>query len=311
VAPIFNFQQGFGEYTYLEPSFYFGASDSSTRLAIYKGLRVARERLFGSYIYFPNYYQDAVVLGRAVESWLSETPPQPFFLLVHYMDPHDPYFEIPYNGRGVARVSEPNPPPSYAAEYKELYDQDVVYFDDHLSALLEDLHNRGLYEDSVVILTADHGEEFQEHGGWWHGTTLYEEQVYVPLIVKRAQEPKPGTTDAGFARTLDIAPTLMAAAGVPIASDFRGVDLFGRMRGTASSTLFAEEDLEGNVLTSLRHGDWKIITANQDNPRGLEPLELYNLAEDPGEKRNLAGDKPEEVARLLHLLEKERRQLRR
>jgi arylsulfatase A-like enzyme len=311
VAPIFNFQQGFGEYTYLEPSFYFGATDSATRLAIYKGLRVARERFFGSYIYFRNYYQDAEVLGDAVESWLSTNPPEPFFLLIHYMDPHDPYFEIPYNGRGVARVSEPNPPASRAAEYKRLYDQDVAYLDDQLAALLHGLQERGLYDDSAIILTADHGEEFQEHGGWWHGTTLYEEQVHVPLIVKRAREATPGSIETRFARTLDIAPTLMAAAGVPIPSDFTGVDLFGARAKTASLPLMAEEDLEGNVLTSLRHGDWKLIKANDDNPRGLQPLELYNLAEDPGEKRNLAGDEPEQVARLLHLLEKERRQLRR
>src|SRR5579862_3405561 len=104
VAPVFNFQQGFEEYTYLEPDFYFLATDSATRLAIYKGLRVLHERLYGERIYVNHYYQDAAVVDGAVERWLDNQPPRPFFLLIHYMDPHDPYFEHPYNGHGVARV---------------------------------------------------------------------------------------------------------------------------------------------------------------------------------------------------------------
>jgi arylsulfatase A-like enzyme len=307
LAPIFNFQQGFGEYEYLEPEFYFGASDSSTRLAIYKGLRVMRERLFGNYIYFSNYYQDAAVVGDRVQAWLDEKPPEPFFLLIHYMDPHDPYFEIPYNGRGVARVANPNPAAERAAELKGLYDQDVAYLDGHLSAILQDLQRRGLYENSAIALTADHGEEFHEHGGWWHGTTLYEEQLHVPLIIKRPNEPKPGERNSNLVRTLDIAPTLMMSVGLEVPEPFAGVNLFSA--AGSGGSLYAEEDLEGNVLSALRHADLKLITANQNNPRGLKPLELYDLAQDPLEKRNLAEERPQEVARMLHLLEKERRRV--
>src|SRR6185295_8017030 len=106
VAPVFNFQQGFDEFRYLEPSFYFGASDSATKLAIYKTLRMVRERFFSSRMYFQNYYQDAEVVGTHVNEWFDSSPPEPFFLFIHYMDPHDPYFEMPYNGKGVARVME-------------------------------------------------------------------------------------------------------------------------------------------------------------------------------------------------------------
>jgi arylsulfatase A-like enzyme len=305
VAPIFNFQQGFGEYTYLEPDFYFGASDSATRLAIYKGLRVARERLLGSYIYFNNYYQDAEILGRAVAEWLEQEPPQPFFLLIHYMDTHDPYFEIPYDGRGVARVNNPNPAAARAAGLRKLYDENVGYLDAHLAKLLAQLQERGLYEKSIVALVADHGEEFQEHGGWWHGTTLYEEQLRVPLVIKRAGESTPGTTEKIAARTLDVAPTLMVAAGVAVPEEFTGRDLFAQ-EANDGEPMFAEEELEGNVLASLRLGHWKIIAANPGNPRGLQPVELYHLGDDPLEKRNLAADQPQEAARMLALLEKHR-----
>jgi arylsulfatase A-like enzyme len=300
VAPIFNFQQGFGEYHYLEPAFYFWASDSATRLAIYKGLRIARERLGANRMYFYNYYQDAEVVGETVAKWLEAQRAHPFFLLIHYMDPHDPFFAIPYDGHAVARASTPNPPHGRQREMFEMYLQDVTYLDRHLGELLQRLRTLDLYDDTVIALVADHGEEFLEHGGWWHGTTLYEEQVHVPLIVKRAHESAGGTRRRDLVRTIDVAPTLAAAAGLSLPREFKGRDLFGAE--TAPEPLFAEEDLEGNVLTSLRIGDWKVITANPGNPRGLAAVELYDLSADPRELVNRAGSDPERVRALLEEL---------
>jgi arylsulfatase A-like enzyme len=299
VAPIFNFQQGFDEYSYLEPSFYFGATDSATKLAVYKGLRVGREKVSSS-MWVENYYQDADVVDAEVEQWLASKPPEPYFLFIHYMDPHDPYFEIPYNGRGVARVSTPNPPAERVEELHRLYRDDVRYFDGYLERLLERLRAGGAYDRSIVALTADHGEEFHEHGGWWHGTSLYEEQVHVPLFIKRAAEPAAGTVRNDIARTLDIAPTLAAAAGLPVPESFQGVDLF---TDTVDEPLLAEEDLEGNRLSSIHSGDWKLIIANPDNPRGLAPTELYNLSQDPGERTNLAAQEGGRVSEMLAQLE--------
>jgi arylsulfatase A-like enzyme len=168
------------------------------------------------------------------------------------------------------------------------------------------LQGRGLYDKSVVALVADHGEEFQEHGGWWHGTTLYEEQLRVPLVIKRPHETQPGAADSRPARTLDIAPTLMAAAGLEAPSEFAGSNLFDASRA-AEQAVFAEEELEGNVLATARQGDWKIITANVGNPRGLKSVELYHLGNDPHETRNLAEERPQETRRMLQLLEQRRR----
>jgi len=298
VAPVFNFQQGFEEYTYLAPDFYFWATDSVTQLAIYKGLRVLHERLFRDRIYFYHYYQDAQIVDDAVAKWLDQKPPHPFFLFIHYMDPHDPYFEIPYNGHGVARVITPNPPADQADRLHHLYMGEVTYLDRYLGLLISRLKSIGLYDDTVLAVTADHGEEFQEHGGWWHGTSLYQEQMHVPLIVKRAPEPRAGTVESRFARSLDIASTLMAAAGLQVPAEFEGQDLFAP-HGAQEPPLFAEEDLEGNVLASFRIGAWKLITANANNPRGLKPVELYDLSQDPGEHRNLALS---EVARTQEML---------
>jgi arylsulfatase A-like enzyme len=306
VTPIFNFDQGFGEFTYLEPSFYFGATNSATGLAVYKGLRVARERLAGSRMYFQHYYQDAHVVNDRVRRWLAEGPPEPFFLFIHYMDPHDPYFEIPYNGHGVARVMNPTPDPSEADRLRDLYAQDVAYLDEALAGMLGDLREKGLYDRTILALTSDHGEEFYEHQGWWHGTSLYEEVLHVPLLLKRPGEPLAGQKRVDLARTIDIAPTLMSAAGLPIPEPFLGIDLFA---GRVTEPLLAEQDFEGNRLTSLRVDDWKLAVANPGNPRGLPPTELFDLGADPGETRNLATSEPDRTAELAGILEDLRRRI--
>lgn len=305
VAPIFNFQQGFDEFHYLEPSFYFGASDSSTRLAVYKGLRAAREKI-SSKMWVQNFYQDAEVVDRNVEAWLASKPPEPFFLFVHYMDPHDPYFEMPYNGNAVARVSTPDPASERAEELHSLYRTDVRYLDQYLQELVDRLRQSGLYDRSIVAITADHGEEFHEHGGWWHGTALYEEQVHVPLVIKRAKEPESGKRRADVARSVDIGPTLVSAAGLPVPDAFQGIDLF---TSTVDEPVLAEEDLEGNRLTSIHSGEWKLITANRDNPRGLAPVELFNLADDPQEKSNLSASESDRVRDMMAQLEQLRTRL--
>ena len=100
------------------------------------------------------------------------------------MDPHDPYFEHPYNGKAIARVANPNPSPALAAEMQRLYTGEVQYLDQNFAKLLAKLRELGLYDDTLIVLTADHGEEFHEHGGFWHGLTLYDEQIRVPLLIK-------------------------------------------------------------------------------------------------------------------------------
>jgi arylsulfatase A-like enzyme len=298
VAPIFNLNQGFAEFEYIAPSFYFGASDSATKLAIYKGLRTARERFFADRVYYEHFYQDALVVNEHVGEWLASKPPEPFFLFVHYMDPHDPYFEMPYNGHGVARVMNPSPPLDRAEELHSLYLQGVRYHDDGLRALVEQLKQAGVYDSSAIAVTADHGEEFAEHGDWWHGTSLYEEQIHVPLVIVR-----PGRTEAGGrrsdpVRSIDIAPTLFGVAGLSPARAFQGVDLFA---GKVGEALVAEEDLEGNSIVSVRSGQWKLLEANRDNPRGLQPVELYDLDKDPGEKNNLAAAEAARVEELRRM----------
>ncbi|MFT4572176.1 MAG: arylsulfatase A-like enzyme [Hyphomicrobiaceae bacterium] len=296
VAPSFNFEQGFQRYRYLSPDFFFGATDSGSKLSFYSVLRLIRERFLSSSKWAEQYYQDAETVTDNVLPWLEANSSESFFTFIHYMDPHDPYFEIPYNGNAIARVNNPHPDASEAEHLRELYAANIGYFDGFLETLLKKLEDAGVYDDTVIALIADHGEEFYEHDGWWHGTTLYEEQIHVPIIIKRASQAGAGTRITDLVGLIDVSPTLVAAADLSAPSAWQGRDLFGAT--IPPTALYAEEDHEGNELESVRTTDFKLIVANEGNPRGLEAVELYSLKSDPGETNNLAASMPDKVAEL-------------
>jgi arylsulfatase A-like enzyme len=156
------------------------------------------------------------------------------------------------------------------------------------------LRERGLYDDLTIIVTSDHGEEFNDHGGFWHGTTLYDEQVRVPLLVKLPQSRRGGTVVRHWVQSIDLMPTILSLSGVPVPPGVQGGDLF-----TGTDVVYAEESHEGNVLESVRELDGtdeqKLITANPGNPRGLQPVELYRVDLDPAEQQNLAPSAPDRV----------------
>ncbi len=328
VTEAFNFQQGFDRFVYLAPDYFFLADESSSQLAYYSVLRLIRERFLSRKKYVQHYYQDADVVNQSVIQALEGLDSSsPAFIFAHYMDPHDPYFTHPYDGYGVARVSMPHPPAEMAEELSQLYDGEVSFLDERLGQLFDRMRELGIYDDWTIVLTADHGEEFYEHQGWWHGLTLYQEQVNVPLIIKLPGSQFAGLRVPGLVRQIDICPTVLALAGGSH-DDFQGIDLMPAVAGLVTppvvegegeaeevpqggtdnvvwqlDSVFSEEDHEGNVIHALIAGKWKLIRANEGNPRGLPVLALYNLEDDPGETTNLADGNTELVAELDRQLE--------
>ena len=152
------------------------------------------------------------------------------------------------------------------------------------------------------MLTADHGEEFHEHGGFWHGLTLYDEQIHVPLLIKwpKGAPGAPPAARGHVSRHIDVLPTLLARAGIAAPAAMQGIDLAtpASERAEKDRMSLAEEDHEGNVLRALRTREWKLIEANPGNPRGLAPEELFHVAADPGETRNLIGEQGEQARAL-------------
>ncbi len=302
LAESFGFDQGYDEYHYLAPAYIAWAKESSSKLILYQLARQVVFR-FKSGISFDGFYQDSEVVNEVAMDWIDRHKDERFFLFLHYMDVHDPYFAHPYNGEGIARVSNQHPSPELAEKMQRLYTGEVEYLDANFGKFLAKLRQAGVYDDTVIALVADHGEEFHEHGGWWHGLTLYEEQISVPVIIKWAKNDRHAPpAPHRMARLIDIAPTLIAQAGAKPAQGMQGVDLAvdESMLSPKDTQVFSEEDHEGNVLWSLRTRDWKLIHANAGNPRGLPEESLFEVSDDPHETRNLAGgehtDKEQELA---------------
>ncbi|RIL05821.1 MAG: hypothetical protein DCC71_09075 [Proteobacteria bacterium] len=301
LAPSFGFEQGYDEYHYLSPDYLFGAEESSSKLIFYQiGRKVALKVKPGHRV--SDYYQNAETVTGVASDWLTRHKDSRFFLLLHYMDPHDPYFAHPYRGEAIARVEAENPDPALAGRMRELYDEEVRYTDEWIAELEAHLRSLGLWDDTMIVITADHGEEFFEHGGWWHGKTLYEEQIAVPMLVKwpKGRVEAPARVDDHPVRHKDVAPTLLALAGAPVPPGMQGKDLAVpyEQRSETERLHYAEEDHEGNVLRAIRTKDWKLIEANAGNPRGLPETELFEILADPHEKQNVAHARPEKTAEL-------------
>jgi arylsulfatase A-like enzyme/uncharacterized membrane protein YbhN (UPF0104 family) len=311
IAPFFNFHQGFDEYHYLEPNFVLGANDTAAKLLLVQALRQRIEtyRAASGHVEPGSAYQDATVLNAELARFFDRKPPTPFYAFAAYMDPHDPYFPHPYDGTGYARAAHQKPDPSEAPLLRKLYDGEITFWDEQFGKLVADLKRRGLYDDTTIVITADHGEEFMDHGGYWHGTTLYDEALHVPLLVKLPRNERGGSTVSHWVESVDIMPTLLRQSGVAVPKGVQGGDLM-----TGSSDVFAEEDHEGNVLRALRvargQSELKLIEANPGNPRGLAPTELYRLDQDPDERVNMAEGEAELVKLTAQQLEQRARAAR-
>jgi arylsulfatase A-like enzyme/uncharacterized membrane protein YbhN (UPF0104 family) len=301
LAESFGFAQGYDDYYYLAPDYIAGAQESSSKLIIYQVVRQLWLGIVqGEKVYFNDYYQDSEVVNEVAFDWIEERKDERFFLFLHYMDPHDPYFVHPYDGSGIARVKMPEPEADVASELHELYRGEVEYLDENFGKFLAKLEAEGLYEDTVIILTADHGEEFNEHGGFWHGLTLYDEQIHVPLLIKWANNGDKSVRGAneGVARLIDVGPTILGLADIEVPEGMQGIDLRApySTRLEKDRQVFSEEDHEGNVLWSLRTEDEKLIVANPGNPRKLPEREYFDISNDPRELD--AYEDPEAEARL-------------
>ncbi len=309
LTEAFGFAQGFDEYHYLGPDYLFGAVESSSKLVLYQIFRRVYF-MFVPGLRFGDFYQDSEVVNRHAFDWLDRHAASRFFLFLHFMDPHDPYFEHPYNGVGIARAASQEPSAELAKPMHDLYVGEIAYLDANFGKLIAKLEAMGAYDDTVIALVADHGEEFYEHGGFWHGLTLYDEQIHVPLLVKWRKSAPAAPPDARGepARLIDVGPTLLAQAGAAVPPAMQGIDLtkLPAARAPADQLVFSEENHEGNVLRSVRTKRWKWIEANAKNPRGLAERELFDVDADAGETRNLAESEPgtaEELARQASELE--------
>ena len=269
------------------------------------------------------YGAPAADLVREALAWV-DSARRPFFLYVHTMEPHAPYtpseedlrpfLTEAYRGttdtRALLRLGQLGTlAPAGLRFLRSRYEGEVHQDDRAFGSLLDGLRARGLDDQTLVFFTADHGEEFLEHGGTEHAKTLYQELVRVPLVVRVPRGPG-GVREKGTVQQIDLMPTILALTGLPVPSGLTGRDLGARLArpqtpGDAPPVLFSEERFAVVDKVAARAGDLKLIF-NNDGPalwRAGSHLELYDLARDPLERTNLVASRPIAAAFLERRLE--------
>jgi len=247
---------------------------------------------------------------------LDELGTGPFLLFVHYWDVHYDYlppakywrrFDPKYRGRFAARNYELSPRvapgmnPRDLQHVVALYDGEIAWVDDWIGKLFAELERRGLFDDLVIVVTADHGDEFFEHGEKGHRKNLYDTTLQVPLIVRLPHGAGGGRRVTTAVSLVDVAPTLAALAGVPPGADWVGRDLAPRGAGEPpAADLFA--DLHDELVAIVR-GSSKLIVSRRDGTLRRDEAQLYDLAADPLEKCDLAASETERADRLLAALD--------
>jgi arylsulfatase A-like enzyme len=271
---------------------------------------------------------DSAAIHRAAVAWLDARvePKRPFFLVVHTLDPHDPYRpQEPYRSRFAPGVDVASACcfrgerlESLSAEKAAirrrdsmaLYDGEIAQNDESFGRLVDELRARGLLERSAVVFTSDHGEEFHEHGGWRHAESLFEEVLRVPLVVRLPGGAPAGAVVQDPADQIDLAPTLLELAGVAAAPELPGASLLPAISGGEAPPRESLAWLRHPAfdVAAIRDGDWKWLR-HEGTQRAAtgEPAEaLYDLAADPGERVNLLEAEPDR-RRALELRVKEAR----
>ncbi len=271
--------------------------------------------------------KNAALVNREFLDWVGQGRERPFFAFLNYMDQHAPYLPPPpYRGRfgPEAKVPEWHPrrveigawdenaaPPDSAvlALWRQRYDESLSYLDDQIGGLLDSLRGRGLLQNTVVIITSDHGEAFGEHQMIHHGGGLYPEQIRVPLIVWRADAPWAGTTVPAPVSLAAVPEAIMQWTGIRDVS-FPGAGIRAALVEPGMPTdpvLLEAPFLAGNPETwpTGQGMVWSLVSRNAWQVIQLESgaTELYDLRSDPGAHHDL-DTLPSQDARFQRLLQR-------
>ncbi len=289
---------------------------------------------------FANNSTRGEVINNAAKTWLSQRDTsKPFFLYLHYMDPHGPYdasmrfFEplldaVEANSEKVPMTPKQSQalkylggrvPASYMAQKKRhrrlhpfkeywsaAYQAGVRQADHYLGLLHDDLAREGLWGDTVVIITSDHGEALCEHDLWEHGWSVHHTDAHIPMIIRWPGVAQPERSVSQTSRSIDLMPTMLDQLKIPLPAGLQGVSLLPLLLeegGTPASTgrsAFIESVKLGDEQKGIYVGDFKFMVTQASGWMGL-----YNIEDDPYEQNNLIEHSPEDLARLRSALGKQ------
>ena len=277
--------------------------------AFFNNLQLSVERNFHTGFDTYEVYR-SVPDEEVVESslaWLGEHREEKIFAWIHFLSPHSPYdardmashlYEPEYEGR-FQRTSTgkfETDDPAEIRRLRTLYDGEVLYADGLFGQLLDGLEANGFLDDSIVLVTSDHGEEFMEHGGFQHDR-LTEEHVRIPLLLYHPDLETPGRSQI-LASNLDLFPTLLGLAGIDADVTTDGRDL-RRLSTEPDRVVGVSQTGATDRWLSLRSGSQKLILTCMPETATA----LYDLERDPGELVDLSDESPADVARLREELD--------
>lgn len=219
-------------------------------------------------------------------NWLRENGKKRFFSWVHFFDPHLPY----------------SPPAPFSQEFKSHpYDGEIAFMDQEVGRVITALEDSGLINRTLIILAGDHGEALGEKREVDHGLFIYESTLRVPFIIFGPATPSGGSVVESRVRLVDVLPTILDLLGLSPPRNLSGQSLVPHLRGqktedlaSYAETLYPRENYGWSELLGLADGRWKYILAPKP--------ELYDLADDPGEEKNLVNEQPQTAAQLSRRL---------
>ncbi len=223
---------------------------------------------------------------------------------MHTADPHDPYATADFDSDAFGSVSfmesledgRVTLSPDELTRLVELYDEDVAFADSQFGRFIDALKAEGLYEDALIILVSDHGEEFDDHGRWRYGKTLYGEQFDVPLIIRWPHGKGAGRRIRNLVQHIDLVPTVLDYVGGPRRSRLLGRSLW-RLVDSKRGEPYGHEPavlsyllLDGREVESVVVGNDKLIRY-LDYDRPIAPYQLFDVETDRKEATSLANDR--------------------
>ena len=236
-------------------------------------------------------------------AFLSDRDGRPLFLFLHYFDPHADYmghedsskpdqlelrsYHGPLEpGIGIPALRKLRSAGALSPEdlrfVSDLYDGEIAFADRSLATILDRLRTLGLFDDTLIVFTSDHGEEFLDHGNFGHARTLFDELIHVPMIIKL-----PGQTEASVSTQLaghvDLLPTILDVLKIDIDHEISGVSILSNERSAEEETrsLFSETDRRKPIRAAI----WKNFKLVYDMQ--ADRYSLFDLGEDPGETRDV------------------------
>jgi arylsulfatase A-like enzyme len=234
----------------------------------------------------------------AVQQWLEGNEQRPFFMFIHMWDvhfdfipppPYDTKFDPDYDGSVTGRnfifddSINASMPQRDIEHLIALYDGEIAWTDEHIGKILDELERLELDDTTIVMLLADHGTEFFEHGSKGHRHTLFDEVLRIPLVVRWPGHIEPGLRIARQTRMIDVLPTLLDLLGMPAPTDVMGRSVAPLLAGeelAGKALAVSELQTLGRGLSSYRRLDRKLI-----REEATGSWLVFNLRSDPGEQR--------------------------